>query len=174
MFDTKKLNWTQPNYFGRYYEFTSENKKIGSLSFQSSFSTTASAIFQNFTYTFQQVGKFNPSISILEDNSSSVLAVYSPASFKCKGVIKFNEGSFYNWSKSNFWNSEFILSDREGNTILKYELGADNKLFYRQVTVTLSQEGKANKHIELLICFCYYLIIQFCYQMESAAVVVLM
>ncbi len=174
MCQLNNLTWNMPNAFSRHFEIKNNTQLLGTLSFKSSFGSLAFAEFNNCKWTFKRVGVFNPSITIMQVNSTSLMAIYKPSSISGTGTINFNDGKYYNWNNANFWNTRFVLTDKSNKILLHYNFETNFGLLNQQSIVSVTDEGKNNEHIGLLICFTYYVLVLMHNQVMEAGAAVIM
>jgi hypothetical protein len=161
--------WIQPGMRNPFYELQCGNLYLGTLEFQSSFSSLAFAETADGKWSFKQVGVWNPRMTIREQGKQENIATYQSKIWSSK--ICFNNGKTYIWKSINFWSTQWAFINSAGEVMSVVKPGVAKKkfsgFFKTQVTMEIYPSKETEGNITLLLPFALYLIIL---QQKAAAV----
>ena len=111
------LAWSQPKSFQRFHELTANGETAGSLAFETSLGSLATAAYGHSRWTFKRVGFFSPRITIREAGAPNDLAVFTPT-WTGAGSVEFATGRRFRMRSLSFWGTEWAFEDEQGNAIV--------------------------------------------------------
>lgn len=166
----QELEWIQPKALQRYFELRAGEQVLASLEFATSFGSLATASSADGIWTFKRVGFFNPRITIRRAGEDDDLAVYRTGWTGAHGRLELNDGRTFAWHTANFWATQFYFSDSQGDPLVTFLSGIDEKKasdwFKIQARVRIDSGGERLAELPLLVLLGLYLIIL---HMEDAA-----
>ena len=107
----KQLNWNKKT-FSNLFKIYSKGQQVGKLN-SKSFSSNASAEFNNEKYTFITSGFFDPTTKIYDLAEKKFIGKIIYNSWRTKATINLNDKISY-WKYENIWNTKWRISDEEG------------------------------------------------------------
>ena len=168
---SSELYWVQPKAMQRAFELRAGEGVVGSLRFETAFGSLATARANGKAWSLKRMGFFRPHVTVRVAGGTDDIAVYRPRWTGTEGELAFAGGSVYHWDVANFWATHYEVKDREGNPLIAYRSGGVNSgmkgLFKRQAIVEVTDRGRSEPDIDLLILIGWYLIIL--QQEDSAA-----
>lgn len=165
--------WVQPNGLNdRWFELRTGDAVVATLGFESLCSSLARAESADGSWTLKQVGILNRRVTVRRAGEEAELAVYTPRWTGREGVLEFPGGRVFYWTQTNFWATEYQITDPAGNLLVSVESGAEkprlSDVFKTQARVEIGLRGRALPELSLLVLLGWYLIIL---QKQDTAVV---
>jgi hypothetical protein len=149
--------WRKPGTLDSLYELRCENLYLGSLDFQSPFTTIAFAETADGKWSFKRVGFWNQKVTIREEGKHENIATWS------NSEICFNNGKIYIWKSSNFWSNQWAFISSNDEVVMTIEQGVAEKkfsdIFKTQATIEIYPSKEMQGNITVLLPFAFYLLI---------------
>ncbi len=166
------VEWVQPKMSKEHYELKSGNLIFATLDYAKRRSSGATGETSGGRWKFVNEGVLHPVIKISKDGEEQDIAVFTPATFSYKGILKFKNGGEYNWKSENLFGTKFTFSGKDGREIMKIKCGLkDSKLsdIFKFGAVPEIHPGFVKNEITpLLIILACYLLIYYA-EMSSAS-----
>jgi hypothetical protein len=159
------LEWRQPGAFSRTYELKSGDSVLAELAFQKVFGTLARAWTADAAWTFKRAGFLTPVVTVRVEASEADIATYQPNWTGNKGLLNLPGGEQLEFRTTNFWASEWVLSNQQGGELIRFH---NKGLVHHGASVEVSEAGKARADIALLMAVCWYVLVL--HMQDSAAV----
>ena len=161
-----RLYWTQPKALTRSYELHANapgsDVIVALLSFEHPFGSLACGQTTTGWWTFKRVGFFKPAVTVRARGREENVAVYHPRWSGTEGEISTGHGT-YTFKTANFWGTRYEILDAGGNLLITYRSGCPDAslsdFFKSQSTVTLTDAGRDEQLIDLLVVVGWYLIV---------------
>lgn len=169
-FDSRQLSgleWRQESTFANRHHLKQGDSILAEIHFVKTLGTLAEARTASSAWSFKRKGVFTSVIGARRLGEDHEIATYNPNWTSHKGLLRLEGGHEYQLRAANIWASEWILSEIDGNEVLRFH----NKGFLKQgAQLDVDERAKSNPQLPLLITFCWYILLL--YQMDSSAAVV--
>lgn len=159
------IEWVQPSAMSRAWELRDGDRTAGLLTFRSAFGSLAAAQFEAGAWTFKRTGFFSPKVTARREGEETDIAVYEPAFSRSKGVLRLAGGETLHVHSTNFWQTEWTLSDDAGNLLIECH---NRGVFRRGARVNVSDTGRRRPDLSMLVGLFWYILVL--YMEDSAAV----
>jgi hypothetical protein len=162
--DRKIMRWTRPNALQRYYELRSNGALYASLKWKKMFGSLAEGESREVKFTLKRAGFLRPFIIVRKEGSGGDYATlrFSSGSlimntmFGPSGILKFESGEKYLFSKLSFWKSSWAFTDLDGNAIVTFD---KKKAGRPSGTATINSEIRSRITMDLLLILGWYVIV---------------
>jgi hypothetical protein len=149
--------WRKPKALDSLYELRCENLYLGSLDFQSPFTSIAFAETADGKWSFKRAGICNRRVTIREQGKQENIAICDSSE------ICFNDGKTYVWKGPGFWSSQWEFIDSNGEVVMTIEPGVAEKkfsdLFKTQATIEIYPSTEMQGNITVLLPLAFYLLV---------------
>ncbi len=157
-----KLYWVQPKTLKRQFELRTENNLFGTLDFETTLGTLATAKNATGHWTFKRVGFLNPRVTIREIGADNDFAIYHPK-FWDDGWLNCTDGKNFHWKSVNFWETEWGFTNAQEQLLFTLKLGVEKLKFSdilkTQAVVNVDPQGSILAELPLLLMLGWYLMI---------------
>lgn len=106
-FPDRELKWTQPKRLKRYFELLCGDDRIGTLRWEKSFGSLATAEASEGQWTFERGGFRRPYVTVRESGSAETIALFELSlaldSTLMTGSLLYRGGQRIRWAPSGFW-----------------------------------------------------------------------
>ncbi len=162
--DGRTMAWTRPNVLRRYYELRSDGALYASLKWKKMFGSLAVGESRAAKFTFKRAGFLRPFVTVRREGSGGDFAVLKFSSgsiimntmFGPSGILKFESGEKFLFSKLSFWKSRWAFTDLDGNTIVTFD---KRKTGRPSGTATMNSEIRSRINADLLLMLGWYVIV---------------
>ncbi|PWS28647.1 hypothetical protein DHW03_02020 [Pedobacter yonginense] len=112
----KLINWKR-NWLNSKFELFVDGMQKGAIIFNS-WKNEAESNFEHQDYTFKCVGFWRPKTNVFDKKTNELVAVISYDNWKTRAVIHLNSGEQFEWKPTNFWKSQFSVSNHIDTNIV--------------------------------------------------------
>ncbi len=99
--DLAGLEWGQPSAFSRSYELRRGDRVTGTLEFESTFGSRATARTEASRWTFKRTGFFSPKVTARVEGTEAEVALYEPGWSGTRGTLYLAGGERLQFRASN-------------------------------------------------------------------------
>jgi hypothetical protein len=167
--DTRQLSgleWRQESAFGQKHCLKMGDSVLAEVAFVKTFGTLAEARTASAAWSFKRKGVFSSTVGARPLGEEREIAAYHPNWSSHKGLLRLESGEEFHLRAANFWASEWVLSDAEGQALLKFH----NRGFLKHgAQLDVDEMIKAHPQLLLLITLTWYILLL--HQMDSTAAV---
>jgi len=157
------LEWIQTGAISRFHELRAGDSVFAQLEFRKTFGSLATGKTDQGVWTFKRRGFLHATVGVRVAGSDRDLMVYEPNWSGRRGHIQTAEGATYSWESVNFWGTDWVLAKPHGPKLAYFR----HKGVVRSVAeVELTDEGRAEPELALLLLLGWYLILL--YMMDAA------
>jgi len=118
-FGSSPLVWAQPKAMSRAYELRSADSPVGSLRFEKSCGSLASADVASQKWTFKRAGFLAPRVTVRSANLEDDVAVFRPH-WSGGGTLHFADGHQVQWRCTNFWGSQWAFVRSDNHILVRF------------------------------------------------------
>lgn len=162
------LVWTQPKAMSRAYELRSADSLIGTLRFEKSCGSLASAEVVCEKWTFKRMGFLAPGVTVRSANPEASIAVFRPH-WGSGGTLHFADGQQARWRCTNFWGSRWAFLASDNHIVLRFT--HHESIFKGSAQLEFGRSDVALPELPLLAALGWYLMILAADDAAAAAVV---
>ena len=162
------LVWTQPKAMSRAYELRSADSLIGTLRFEKSCGSVASAEVASQKWTFKRMGFLAPSVTVRSANLDANIAVFRPH-WGSGGTLHFADGQQAQWLSTNFWGSRCAFLASDNHIVLQFS--HRESFFKASAQLEFERSDAALPEFPLLAALGWYLMILAADDAAAAAIV---
>lgn len=110
------INWKR-NWLNSKFELFVDGIQRGAIVFNA-WKSDAESTFEDKNYFFTSVGFWQPKTNVFDKKTNDLVAIITYDSWKSKAVISMNSGERYEWKSTNFWKSQFVVSNYKDANIV--------------------------------------------------------
>jgi hypothetical protein len=149
------LEWTQPGAFSRHYELRSGDAVLATLDFVKAFGSLARAETADKAWTFKRSGFFSPRVTARIEDQEMDIATYVPNWSGTKGEFTLPGGRRFLLKSTNFWGSEWTVSQEPGEVLLRFHAGG---VLHHGAKVDVEPAGRSLADLALLLTLAWYVL----------------
>jgi len=112
----KFINWKR-NWLSSKIELFVDGIQKGAIIF-STWRSDAESIFEDKNYFFTNVGFWQSKTNVFDKKTNELVAIITYDSWKSKAVISMKSGEQFEWKSTNFWKSQFVVSNYKDANII--------------------------------------------------------
>lgn len=165
--------WVQPRAMKNIFELRSGDDQYAEIEFPKWYGSLANAIAVEGRWTFKRVGFFNPHVTVRTEGSDQDLVIFRPKWTGTEGTAQFTGGAAYVWKTANFWATEYVWLNANGDPLVVYKQGVEASwladIFKTQARVEIQPAAEGLRELSLLVMLGWYLIVL--KQQDDASVV---
>lgn len=113
------LLWSQPRMSEPLYELSLDGRLLAVLGFKNAFGSLAEGITDAGIFSFKRQGFLKTQVTIRLKGDENNLAVYHTSTWSGGGTLELKDGRKFNVN-SNFWDSQFEISDANETPVILY------------------------------------------------------
>lgn len=132
------LFWSQPHMSEPVYELSRDERLLAVLAFKNAFGSLAEGITDAGIFSFKRQGFLKTQITVRLKGDEQNLAVYHTNTWSGGGTLELPDGQKFKVN-SNFWESQYEISDTAEKPIIRYHNIGGFKLHGEMVI--LSESG---------------------------------
>ncbi len=151
-----RMDWVQPSVLSRSYEIRLADRVMGTLEFESTFGSRATARAGESRWTFKRTGFFSPKVTARVEGTEIEVARYEPVWTGTKGTLYLPGGERLQLRASNFWNSEWMLEQENGGEIMRLHTRG---VMHQGASVELAELGRSREDVPLLAAIGWYILL---------------
>jgi hypothetical protein len=155
-FPDRELKWTQPELLKKYFELLCGDDRIGTLRWEKSFGSLATAEASEGQWTFKRGGFLRPHVTVRESGSAETIAMFE-ASWGGTGSLQYRGGQRIRWAPSGFWHSRWMWVSENGPEIAGFS--SDHRFMKTEGRLEVSTDGAGLPELPLLALLGWYLLI---------------
>lgn len=160
-FPERELTWTQPELLKGYFELRCGNDRIGTLRWEKSFGSLATAEASEGRWTFERWGFWRIHVTVSESGSAETIAMYESNWNGMTGSLQYRGGQRIQWaSRGPKWtslsgHSRWWWFSENGPEIAGFS--SDNRLMKSEGRLEVSTRGALLPELPLLVLLGWYL-----------------
>jgi len=151
----RTVRWVQPKVFRRAYELRAGEQPVGSLQFEKTLSSLATAKLAAWEWGFEREGLWSRRLRVCQAGSKGNLAVFQ-SDWRGNGVLTLADGGSVAWKRQNFWGTEWAFLTPSGQAMVGFKREVGLKMAAR---VTLRRAYADRPETPLLMALGWYLIV---------------
>jgi len=140
----------------RAYELRSADAPIGSLRFEKSCGSLASAEVASQKWTFKRAGFLAPRVTVRSANLEDDIAVFRPH-WSGGGTLHFADGHQVQWNCTNFWGSQWAFVGSNNHIVVRFS--HHEGFFKAAAQLQFEDASAALPEFPLLLALGWYLMI---------------
>ena len=150
------LEWRESRTVGRQDELYAAGQIVATLRWEGLFSTMATGTARAGRWTFVRPKLLSRDVEVRVAGQEAPVAVFSPG-WTEDGTLSFADGRALYWRATNFWRTEWVLSDGSGQPLVR--LVDTSGLFKKTASVGTIRSGLSDEDRALLVLLGRYLIV---------------
>ena len=112
----KFINW-KSNWFNSNFELFVDGIQKGAIKFIG-WTSNAETVFEDKNYLFTNVGFWQSKTNVIDRKTNELIAIITYDSWKSKATISMKSGEQYEWKSTNFWKSQWVVSNYKDANIV--------------------------------------------------------
>ena len=112
----KYINW-KSNWLSSNFQLFVDGIQKGTIVF-GTWKSDAETMFEDKNYLFTNVGFWQSRTNVIDRNTNELVAIINYDSWKSKAIINMKNGEQYEWKSTNFWQSQWIVSNYKDANIM--------------------------------------------------------
>jgi len=160
------LEWHRPSLLKPYYELTSGETLVATLSFRSVWGTLATAQSADGCWTFKRVGFWQTRATIRPCDGEEDIATFKNNTWSGGGTLLFPDGRQY-LANTNFWQTQYEFKTEAGESLIHYR---NRGLFGSSAEVTILPDAQGVPELPWMVMLGWYLVIMLQNDSSAAAV----
>jgi hypothetical protein len=101
------------------FELIFNDEPVAILKFRNSFGSLAEGVVSEGSFTFKREGFLNTHVTVRQSGVLSNLAIYRNNTWSGGGTLIMNDGRQF-MANSNFWESQFEITDQTETPLIRY------------------------------------------------------